>query len=124
MLMIRFQRIGRTNDPAFSIVVLEKERAAKAGLADNSVETQAAASFSTWQVLEAAVTATNGLDDKAMAQWLKKNRVDTIQGRLRFDIDGEVPAKFIEPVASEAERRYRSSPASRKEAIPPCAWRV
>ena len=31
MLMIRFQRTGRTNDPAFRIVVLEKERAAKAG---------------------------------------------------------------------------------------------
>jgi len=31
MLMIRFQRIGRTNDPAFRIAVLEKERAAKAG---------------------------------------------------------------------------------------------
>ncbi|PIW96189.1 30S ribosomal protein S16 [Candidatus Kaiserbacteria bacterium CG_4_8_14_3_um_filter_50_23] len=31
MLMIRFQRIGRINDPAFRIVVLEKERAAKAG---------------------------------------------------------------------------------------------
>ncbi len=31
MLMIRFQRIGRTNDPAFRIVLLEKMRAAKAG---------------------------------------------------------------------------------------------
>ncbi|MDE2173241.1 MAG: 30S ribosomal protein S16 [Patescibacteria group bacterium] len=31
MLMIRFQRIGRTNDPAFRIVLLEKARAAKAG---------------------------------------------------------------------------------------------
>lgn len=29
--MIRFQRTGRRNDPAFRIVVLEKERAAKAG---------------------------------------------------------------------------------------------
>ncbi len=29
--MIRFQRIGRTNDPAFRIVLIEKERAAKAG---------------------------------------------------------------------------------------------
>ena len=29
--MIRFQRIGRRNDPAFRIVILEKERAAKAG---------------------------------------------------------------------------------------------
>ncbi len=31
MLMIRFQRVGRTNNPAFRIVLLEKERAAKAG---------------------------------------------------------------------------------------------
>ncbi len=31
MLMIRFQRIGRTNDPAFRIVLVEKERAAKTG---------------------------------------------------------------------------------------------
>ena len=31
MLMIRFQRIGRTNDPAFRIVVLEKSAAAKSG---------------------------------------------------------------------------------------------
>ena len=29
--MIRFQRIGRTNDPAFRIVVLEHARAAKTG---------------------------------------------------------------------------------------------
>jgi branched-chain amino acid transport system substrate-binding protein len=75
-----------TNNPvAAEFVKIYNDRAAKAGLADNSVETQAAASFSTWQVLEAAVTATKSLDDKAMAQWLKKNRVDTIQGRLRFD---------------------------------------
>ena len=31
MLMIRFQRIGRTNQAAFRMVVLEKERAAKTG---------------------------------------------------------------------------------------------
>ena len=75
-----------TNNPvAAEFVKLYNERAAKAGLADNSVETQAAASFSTWQVLEAAVTATKSLDDKAIAQWLKTHQVDTIQGRLRFD---------------------------------------
>jgi branched-chain amino acid transport system substrate-binding protein len=75
-----------TNNPvAAEFVKLYNERAAKAGLADNSVETQAAASFSAWQVLEAAVTATKSLDDRAIAQWLKKNQVDTIQGRLRFD---------------------------------------
>ena len=75
-----------TNNPAAAeFVKLYNERAAKAGLADNSVETQAAASFSAWQVLEAAVTATQSLDDKKIADWLKKNQVDTIQGRLRFD---------------------------------------
>ena len=73
------------NPVAAEFVKLYNERAAKAGLADNSVETQAAASFSTWQVLEAAVTATKSLDDRAIAQWLKRNQVDTIQGRLRFD---------------------------------------
>ncbi len=31
MLMIRFQRTGRTNDPAFRIVVSEKARSPKAG---------------------------------------------------------------------------------------------
>ena len=75
-----------TNNPlAADFVKIFNERATKAGLPDNSVETQAAASFSAWQVLEAAVVATKGLDDKAIAQWLRKNRVDTIQGRLRFD---------------------------------------
>ena len=49
------------------------------------METQAAASYTAWQILEAGVNGTNSLDDKAIAAWLKKNRVDTIQGRLRFD---------------------------------------
>lgn len=31
MLMIRFQRTGRRNDPSFRIAVLEKERAAQSG---------------------------------------------------------------------------------------------
>lgn len=31
MLMIRFQRIGRTNDPSFRIVLLEHARAARTG---------------------------------------------------------------------------------------------
>lgn len=75
-----------TNNPvAASFVKIYNERATKAGLPDNAVETQAAASYSTWQVLEAAVTATKSLDDKAIAAWLKKNKVDTIQGKLRFD---------------------------------------
>ena len=75
-----------TNNPtAAAFVKIYNERAAKAGLPDTSVETQAAASYSAWQKLEAAVTATKSLDDKVLAQWLKTHRVDTIQGRLRFD---------------------------------------
>jgi branched-chain amino acid transport system substrate-binding protein len=75
-----------TNNAAAAAFVKEfNERAAKAGLPDNSVEVQAAVSFVAWQVLEAAVTATKSLDDKKLGDWLKKNRVDTIIGKLRFD---------------------------------------
>jgi ABC-type branched-subunit amino acid transport system substrate-binding protein len=74
-----------SNPKAAEFVKLYNDRAAKAGLPDTSVETQAAASYTAWQLLEAAVTATNSLDDKAIAQWIKTNRVDTIQGKLRFD---------------------------------------
>jgi ABC-type branched-subunit amino acid transport system substrate-binding protein len=70
---------------AAEFVKLYRERATKAGLTDPSVETQAAASYTAWQILEAGVNATKSLDDKAIATWLKANRVDTIQGKLRFD---------------------------------------
>jgi branched-chain amino acid transport system substrate-binding protein len=73
------------NPGAAEFVKLFNERAAKAGLPYTGVETQAAASYSAWQVLDAAVTATRSLDDKVLAEWLRKNRVDTIQGKLRFD---------------------------------------
>jgi ABC-type branched-subunit amino acid transport system substrate-binding protein len=66
-------------------VKLFRERATKASLPYTAVDVQAAASYTAWQLLEAAVTATKGLDDKALAQWLKTNRVDTITGKLRFD---------------------------------------
>jgi branched-chain amino acid transport system substrate-binding protein len=75
-----------TNNPkAAEFVKLYNERAAKAGMADTAVETQAAASYTAWQLLEAAVTATKSLDDKAIAQWIRTHRVDTIQGTLHFD---------------------------------------
>ena len=75
-----------TNTPiAAEFVKTYNERAAKAGLQDNSVEVQAAVSFVAWQLLEAAVTATKSLDDKVLAAWLKKNQVETIIGKMRFD---------------------------------------
>jgi branched-chain amino acid transport system substrate-binding protein len=62
-----------------------RERAAKAGLPYQAADVQAGTSYASWQILEAGVTATKGLDDKAIAQWLRANRVDTIVGKLRFD---------------------------------------
>jgi len=70
---------------AAEFVKTYRERAAKAGLPYQAADVQAAVSYSTWQILEAAAAATKGLDDKAMAQWLRANRVDTIIGKLRFD---------------------------------------
>ncbi|MGH8031137.1 MAG: amino acid ABC transporter substrate-binding protein, partial [Luteimonas sp.] len=60
-------------------------RATKAGLPYSLAETQAAGIYAGWQVLTAAVKATNSLDDKTLAQWLKKNKVDTVVGSMRFD---------------------------------------
>ena len=74
-----------SNLGAAEFVPLYRERATKAGLADPSVETQAAASYTAWQILEAGVTATKSLDDKAIGTWLKANKVDTLQGKLRFN---------------------------------------
>jgi branched-chain amino acid transport system substrate-binding protein len=73
---------------AAEFVAIFNERAKAANLPDTTVEVQAAASFSAWQILEAGVRGSNSLDDKKIADWLKKNRVDTIQGRLRFDGPG------------------------------------
>jgi branched-chain amino acid transport system substrate-binding protein len=75
-----------TNNPgAAKLIPLFRERATKANVPYTYVDTQVAGSFAAWQVLEAAVNATKSLDDKAMGQWLRKNRVDTIIGKLRFD---------------------------------------
>jgi len=75
-----------TNNPgAAKLIPLFRERATKANVPYPYVETQVAGSWAAWQVLEAAVTATKSLDDKTLGQWLRKNRVDTIIGKLRFD---------------------------------------
>ena len=75
-----------TNNPKAAEFVREyRERATRANLPDTSVETQAAASFSAWEILEAGVKGANSLDDKAIAAWLRQNQVDTIQGRMRFN---------------------------------------
>lgn len=62
-----------------------KERATKLNMPYTSVEVQAAASYSAWQILEAGVRGANSFDDKKIGIWLKKNKVQTIHGNLRFD---------------------------------------
>ncbi len=52
------------------------------------MEVQAAASYTAWQILEAGVRGANSFDDKQIAAFLRKNKIDTIQGRLRFDSPG------------------------------------
>jgi ABC-type branched-subunit amino acid transport system substrate-binding protein len=74
-----------SNTGAADFVRIYRDRATKAGLADPSVETQSAASYTAWQILGAAVAATKSLDDKAIGAWIKANRIDTLQGKLRFD---------------------------------------
>jgi branched-chain amino acid transport system substrate-binding protein len=73
------------NPVAAAFIKTYNERAAKAGLPDNSVELQAAASYATWQTLEAAVNGAQSIDDHALGAWLKKNKVDTIMGQLRWE---------------------------------------
>ena len=78
-----------TNSPvAAEFAKVYRAKATAAKLPDPSVEVQAGASYTAWQILEAGVTATKSLDDKAIIAWLKANRVDTIQGRLRFNGTG------------------------------------
>ena len=62
-----------------------EERATKAGLPYTQADVQAGVSYAAWQMIEAAVTATKTLDNKALAAWLKANKVDTITGTLRFN---------------------------------------
>jgi len=74
-----------TNNVAASFVKAFHEQGTKANLPDPSVDLMASVAYSTWQVLEAAVNATKSLDDKTLAAWIKKNQVDTIIGRMRWD---------------------------------------
>ena len=70
---------------AARFIPLFRERAAKANVPYVNVDTQAAGSFAAWQVIEAAVSATKSLEDKKLIDWLRKNPVDTMLGRIRFD---------------------------------------
>jgi branched-chain amino acid transport system substrate-binding protein len=59
-------------------------RAQKAGLPYPHVDSQAGNEYAGWQILIAAVKATNSLDDKTIADWLDKSTVETIEGKRDF----------------------------------------
>src|SRR3954470_17821929 len=74
-----------TDDPAIAqFVSTYAERSKQAGIPYNAVDLQSAIAYAAWQVLEAAVTATKGTDDKAIAAWLRKSEVKTIFGPLKW----------------------------------------
>jgi ABC-type branched-subunit amino acid transport system substrate-binding protein len=75
-----------TNNPrAAEFIKAYRERGAKAGLPDTSVDLLASICYSMWQTLEAAVNATKSIEDKTLAGWLRKNHVDSIMGRLEWN---------------------------------------
>jgi ABC-type branched-subunit amino acid transport system substrate-binding protein len=76
------------NKVATDFIQIYHERATKANMPDIAVEVQAAASYAAWQILEAGVRGANSFDDKAIAAWIRKNRVNTIYGQVRFDGPG------------------------------------
>ena len=100
--MIRFQRIGRTNAPAFRIVVLEKERAAKAG---NVVE-----QLGTYNPRSKALT----FDEEQVKYWISKGAQPTgsihnllinkgvITGKKVNVLSKKTPQKSEEAIAAEA----------------------
>jgi len=75
-----------TDDPMIAqFVKTYGERAAAAGIPYTSVDLQSAIMYAAWQVLEAAVTSTRSLDDKALGAWLKKNEVKVLFGTLKWN---------------------------------------
>ena len=75
-----------TDDPVIAqFVKTYGERAKAAGIPYTAVDLQSAIMYAAWQVLEAAVTATKGTDDKTIAAWLKKNQVKCLFGTLSWN---------------------------------------
>ncbi len=115
--MIRFQRIGRTNDPAFRIVVLEKERAAKAG---NIVEL-----LGTYNPRSKALT----LDEEQVKHWISKGAQPTdsihnllvnkgvIQGKKVNVLPRKSPQKSEEAIAAEAAAAEAAKTAAAAEKV-------
>src|SRR5437870_1957655 len=84
-----------SNPRAAQYVKAFHERAKAAGLPDTAVDLHASISYSTWQTLEAAINGAKSVDDKALAQWLRGNSVDTIMGRLSWPTTADGPPNYM-----------------------------
>lgn len=110
MLMIRFQRTGRTNDPSFRIVVLEKERAAKAG---NIVEL-----LGTYNPKSKALT----LNEEQVKAWIAKGAQPTDSMHNLLVTKGVIAGKKINvlprksPIKSEAAIAAEAAAAAAEKA--------
>jgi branched-chain amino acid transport system substrate-binding protein len=60
------------------------EHAKAANLPYPYADTQASGTYSSWQVLAAAVAGTKSLDDKKLAAWLRDNEVETVSAKRDF----------------------------------------
>lgn len=104
MLMIRFQRIGRKNDAAFCIAVLEKERAAKAG--------GIVARVGSYNPKTKAVT----LDKEQVKDWIAKGAqpTDTVRNLLISQgvIEGKKVNVLPKKTAPVVEKPAEAAPAA------------
>ena len=105
--MIRFQRIGRTNDPAFRIVVLEKERAAKAG---NILEL-----LGTYNPRSKALT----LDAEGVKEWISKGAQPTDSIHNLLINQGVIQGKKINVLPKKTvPKKEEEAPAALAAAAP------
>jgi branched-chain amino acid transport system substrate-binding protein len=73
------------NAGAAEFAAAYSQRAKEAGLPYPVAEYQAASEYTAWQMLEAAAKGAGRIDDKAMAAWLKANKVQTVLGTCSFE---------------------------------------
>ena len=100
MLMIRFQRTGRTNDPSFRIAVLEKERAAQAG---NIVEL-----LGTYNPKSKALT----LNEEQVKFWMSKGAQPTDAIRNLLITKGVIEGKKINVLPKKTPQKNEAALAA------------
>lgn len=112
MLMIRFQRIGRTNDPAFRIVLLEKARAAKDG---NIVEL-----LGTYNPRSKALT----LDAERVKEWIAKGAQPTDSIRNLLISKGVMEGKKVNVLPKKTPQKNEAAIAAEAAAAKAAAEAV